>query len=254
MSDIIETKPRSLSSLIADTIDSFGDSFGDSLDGAQHQPSPAVQAHITDDTNANSDQNTHAPQSPETTEATEATDRLAFSEIVEAFHERGFGMLLLILAAPMALPLPVPPGVNIILASPLLFLTAQQAFGKHTPWLPAFILKKQVKRSLFQKTMRAILPWIKRIEKISKPRFAFITRGLFSYIIGFSGFLMALSICVPLPLTNTVPSLGICLMAAGVLMRDGLAVIAGMVLGFTWITLLLLVGEAGLRYIIGLII
>jgi hypothetical protein len=181
------------------------------------------------------------------------SDRIFFHEIVEAFHERGFGMLLLILAAPMALPLPVPPGVNIILASPLIFLTAQQAIGRHTPWLPQFILQKQVKLSLFQKTMGGILPWIKKIEIISRARFGFITQGIFSYIIGLSGFLMALSVCVPLPLTNTVPSLGICLMAFGVFMRDGLAVLAGMLIGFSWIALLIIAGEAGIRYAVNLI-
>lgn len=180
-------------------------------------------------------------------------DKLKFHEIVEVFHERGFGMILLILAAPMALPLPVPPGVNIILASPLLFLTIQQAIGKRHPWLPQFVLQKEVKRSLFQKTMMAILPWIKRIERISSARLGFITHGVFSYIIGISGTIMALSICVPLPLTNSVPSFGICLMAIGVLMRDGLAVLAGMTIGFIWIALLLILGEAGIRYLVGLV-
>jgi hypothetical protein len=65
-----------------------------------------------------------------------------------------------------------------------------------------------------------------------------VTQGLFSNLIGACGVLMALSILVPLPLTNTVPAMGIALMALGVLMRDGLAVIAGMALGLTWIAIL----------------
>ena len=43
--------------------------------------------------------------------------------LVEALHERGIAMILLIFAAPMALPLPVPPGINIMLATPLILLT-----------------------------------------------------------------------------------------------------------------------------------
>jgi hypothetical protein len=178
---------------------------------------------------------------------------LSFENIVKAFHERGFGMLLVILAAPMALPLPVPPGVNIILASPLLFLTAQQALGRSHPWLPQFILRKDIKTALFEKTMRAILPWTIKIENITRPRLGFVTRGIFSHLIGIAGFCMALSVCVPLPLTNSVPSLGIALMAIGVLMRDGLTVITGCAVGMIWIALLIIAGEAGIRYIINLI-
>jgi hypothetical protein len=149
----------------------------------------------------------------------------------------------------MALPIPVPPGVNIILASPLIFLTAQQAVGKHAPWLPQFILRKQVKRSLFQKTMLTILPWIKKIEIISRARLGFLTRGIFSYVIGLSGLAMALCVCVPIPGTNSIPSFGIAVMAVGVLMRDGLAVLAGMAIGILWICLLIFLGAEGISMI-----
>ena len=240
-----EETPRSLSELIEDTIATFtGENIFVDQNNSKNSPTDTNIEKISEDSASNEASNSEDGMS----------DKLSFRSIVEAFHERGFGMLLLILGAPMALPLPVPPGVNIILASPLLFLTAQQAFGKKSPWLPEFLLSKNVKRTHFQKTMLGILPWIKRIEKFSKPRLGFITHGVFSYLIGLSGFIMALSVCVPLPLTNSVPSLGICLMAVGVLMRDGLSVIAGMVIGFSWITLLIFLGEAGLRYIVGLII
>jgi hypothetical protein len=65
---------------------------------------------------------------------------------------------------------------------------------------------------------------------------------------------MALMVCVPLPLTNTVPSLGIACMAIGVVMRDGLAVIAGAIIGLVWIFLLLTLGEAGIRFLVGMIL
>ena len=66
----------------------------------------------------------------------------------------------------------------------------------------------------------------------------FITQGVFSNIIGAMGFIMALAVSIPLPLTNTVPAFGIALMSVGVLMRDGLAVIAGALIGLAWVTLL----------------
>lgn len=165
-------------------------------------------------------------------------DRISMGDILDAVHERGFGFILFVIALPMALPLPVPPGVNILLASPLILLTAQQAIGRRTIWLPQKILNKSVTREKFQNIVQGCLPWLKRMEFFIRPRMGFITQGLFSNLIGLFGLIMALSVCIPLPLTNTVPSLGIALMALGVIMRDGLAVIAGMVIGLSWVAAL----------------
>ncbi len=168
-------------------------------------------------------------------DASVTSEIISISDLLEAVHERGFGLIILILAVPMALPLPVPPGINIMLASPLILLTAQQAMGRHTIWLPKWMLNKTIKRSKMSAIIKALLPWTGRIERFVKPRLEFITLGIFSHLIGICGLIMALSICVPLPLTNTVPSLGIALMAIGVIMRDGFAVIAGALIGLLWI-------------------
>ena len=136
---------------------------------------------------------------------------VSLDNVIEAFHERGIAFLLLLFAAPMALPLPVPPGINIILATPLLLLTLFNAF----------------------------IPWLIKIEKLVKPRLPWITLDGTSRFFGLLGFIMALCVCVPLPLTNTVPSLGIALMAIGFIMRDGLAVITGALIGIIWISVLI---------------
>ncbi len=171
-------------------------------------------------------------------DASMSGDNVSIADLLDLVHERGFGMILLILAVPMALPLPVPPGINILLASPLILLTAQQAMGRRTIWLPKWMLKKTIKRSKMSAIITALLPWSARIERFIKPRLEFVTLGIFSHLIGVLGLIMALAICVPLPLTNTVPSLGIALMAVGVIMRDGLAVISGAVIGILWVFML----------------
>lgn len=165
-------------------------------------------------------------------------EHVSFDDLLEALHERGFGFLLLIFSVPMALPVPVPPGINVMLALPLILLTAQQTLGRHTIWMPGWVRRKKIKRDTMNAVIRAVKPWLAKIEVLVKPRLEQMTRGLVSHLIGFFGLIMALSICVPLPMTNTVPSLGIALMAVGVIMRDGLAVIAGALTGILWIVAL----------------
>ncbi len=167
-------------------------------------------------------------------------ETVSVDKILETLHERGFGFLLLIFALPMALPVPVPPGINILLASPLVILSAQQALGRHTIWMPEGIRKKNLPRQKFEALIRTVLPWIKRLEILTRPRLSFVTQGAFSHVIGALGLVMALTVCIPFPLTNTVPSLGIALMALGVIGRDGLAVLSGAVIGMLWICALVL--------------
>jgi hypothetical protein len=168
------------------------------------------------------------------------TAPLTVAGIVEHFHERGFGFLLFLFALPAALPLPGL-GINLIIAMPLIFLTAQQAAGRYAVWFPAGIRRRTIARARFVGFIEAAEPLLRRIEFLISPRLGWVTRGIFSNLIGVSGLLMALSITVPLPLTNTVPAMGIALMALGVLMRDGLTVIAGMALGLLWVAMLVFV-------------
>ena len=164
-------------------------------------------------------------------------DNISIDHILQALHERSFGFMLFIFALPAAIPLPGL-GVNLIIAAPLLFLTAQQALGRDSIWFPKKMRDKSISSERFEKILNAALPFIRKIELLVKPRLGFVTQGVFSYMIGFCGLVMALSVCIPLPLTNTVPSAGIALMASGVIMRDGLAVIAGALLGLIWVAML----------------
>ena len=163
---------------------------------------------------------------------------MSVRQVVDYFAARGFGVVLLFFAVPMALPLPVPPGVNIVLASPLLLLTVQQMIGRQAIWLPDFVAKKAVTHDGLGASLPKIADALQRVELWLRPRLEFLTSGIAQRVIGALGFIMALCICIPLPLTNTVPSFGIALMAIGVLARDGLAVMAGALVGALWVVML----------------
>lgn len=165
-------------------------------------------------------------------------ERTSVAQITDAFHERGFGVLLLIFALPMALPVPVPPGINIVLASPLLFLTAQQMVGRHKIWFPRWLNNREIQAKTLHGFLDKAVPFLQKLEVLTKPRLVFLTQSTTQKITGLLGLIMALTVCIPLPLTNTVPSFGIAVMALGVLMRDGLAVAVGAFIGTIWVGIL----------------
>ena len=177
---------------------------------------------------------------------------LTLGDLIEAFHERGFGFFLFLFALPAALPLPAT-GIGTLLAFPLIFLTAQQAYGRQEVWLPQRILNMSIPGAQFNGFLNVAKPWITRLEFFTCPRLGFITQRPFSYLAGAAGFIMALSVLFPIPLTNTVPSFGIALMAVGTLMRDGLAVLGGMAIGLIWVGLLIfavvIFGAEGLDWV-----
>jgi hypothetical protein len=160
---------------------------------------------------------------------------LKIGEIIDDFKEQGYSILLFLFALPAALPLPGI-GINIIIALPLLILTVQQAIGKQDLWFPKRMREKEISCKRFTGFLEKAIPYVEKVEIFSKPRLHFMTHGFSKRIIGLCGVIMALSICVPLPFTNTVPSFGIALMALGVLMRDGLAVLGGALIGVLWVT------------------
>ncbi len=160
-------------------------------------------------------------------------ENVRVSAILEGFHERGFGFFLFALGLPSAIPIPAM-GMHTVVSIPMLLLTGQQALGRHTVWMPEIIRKQTVKRDLLVKIINHCIPWSLKLEKICRPRMAFMTQGIWSHIIGVLGFLMVTCIAVPLPLTNTVPAIGIIFMSAGVLVRDGLAVLIGAAIGTIW--------------------
>lgn len=179
-------------------------------------------------------------------------ETISIGDFLETFHERGFGFFLFLFALPAALPLPAV-GVGTVLGLPLVFLSLQQAIGRRTIWFPKALKRKSLKRETVNSLINKALPWTNRLERFVKPRLSFVTTGIFSKVIGIFGFIMALSVCVPLPLTNTIPSFGIALMSIGVIMRDGLAVLAGAFIGLLWVGalcfIIMFLGTEGIDFV-----
>ena len=166
-------------------------------------------------------------------------DAMNTGTLVEALHERGIGALMVLFALPLALPSGIMPGLNTLFALPLAVLSAQQALGRHTAWLPKKMMAKKLDPERTAAMITTILPWLLKLEKLLRPRLASVTASGTSRFFGFLALIMALFASIPVPLTHTVPGIGLLLMAAGMTQRDGLAVITGALIGMSYIILLI---------------
>ena len=160
----------------------------------------------------------------------ECRDRIAVSDLLAALGDRAVAALLFVFAVPNVLP--VPPGTSAILGAPLVFLAAQLAFGRR-PWLPAVIARRTMSRSDFAALVRRIGPWLARAERLLRPRMVWLAQPPMEYLVGLVCLLLAVVLVLPVPLGNMLPALAISLLALGVLERDGLWILAGLVAAAT---------------------
>ncbi|WP_299626747.1 exopolysaccharide biosynthesis protein [uncultured Tateyamaria sp.] len=160
--------------------------------------------------------------------------------IMAQLHERAFGLFLLILALPCCIPFLY--GLPQIVALPLMFVSAQIVLGRRTPWLPRSLSARTFSAEGLGTLSRRSAPWLKRIEAFSRPRLTALTKAPLDRIVGLGLVLFSASILVPLPGTNSVPGLAVVIVAMGLLQRDGILVLLGMVLGTAWIGTLIVAG------------
>lgn len=160
----------------------------------------------------------------------ESRDRIAVGDLLASLGDRALAALLFVFAVPNVLP--VPPGTSTILGAPLVFLAAQLAFG-FRPWLPAVISRRTMTRTDFATLVRRIGPWLARAERLLRPRVVVLASPPMEYVVGLLCLLMAIVLVLPVPLGNMLPALAISLFALGILERDGLWILAGLVTAAT---------------------
>ena len=151
-------------------------------------------------------------------------DRLSFSELAAQLHARAWGGLLFIFAAINVLPLP--PGTSAFFALPIMIVAAQMVFGRSSPWFPARLDRRGVKKQELQRLIDKMEWFEVRVERIFKPRLATLTGPGATRLIGLICFLLALVAAIPVPLFHIAPAAAILLFGLALIYRDGALVIA----------------------------
>ncbi|MEM9495763.1 MAG: exopolysaccharide biosynthesis protein [Pseudomonadota bacterium] len=184
---------------------------------------------------------------PAAPDETEAGPTARLGDVIDELDERAFGLLLLLLALPCCLPfvyiLPQ------IVALPMLALAGQLAVGRHHPWLP----KKLHDRTFAIATFRGVLDrsakYVGWVERFTRPRLLAVTGPIGARVVGVLLLAPVASILTPLPSTNTLPGIGVAIASVGLVERDGVMVIAGLIIGLGWVALLLFLGVEAAHFI-----
>lgn len=160
--------------------------------------------------------------------ADESRERLSVADFLTLLKGRAIAALMLIFALPNAVP--SPPGTSGILGVPLIYLAVQMMLG-HRPWLPRFIADRSMSRTDFAAIVSRSVPFLARAERFLTPRMAVLTSPVGVRLIGGACLVLALVLILPIPLANMLPAIAIAALSLAVLERDGVWVIAGLLIG-----------------------
>lgn len=158
------------------------------------------------------------------------SERLSVGTILDWIGNQGFGLLLIIISLPSALPAPGP-GYSTPLGCLIVFLGVQMVAGRRTPWLP----ERWRKWSVAGKTARMVLRRSERffrfIERFVRPRLTWIVAPAAHRLFALGTVAMGLLMILPIPLTNTLPAIVVFLIGVSLSERDGLVGIAAAAIG-----------------------
>ena len=156
-------------------------------------------------------------------------DKISISDLILAMNSGGFGLIMTIFSLTIIIPLP-PPFPSII-SIPMVLFSFQMMIGFKAPQLPKRFSNLSVSRKVLAMMVEKSSPYIKRAESLVKPRLMILSSELAIKIIGFFCFIFSMSVLLPLPLSNFIPGMGVLIASFGLLSKDGLIIILGLIIG-----------------------
>lgn len=159
---------------------------------------------------------------------------LTLGDIRDRLDQRAYGLLILLLSLPCLVPglYGVPQVVGVV----IILIAGQLLIGREEPWLPGWMLK-----------LRAKGTWLKAMADFAEGRLGWVDRFSRSRLLMFAAgagervtavFMILATLTIVLPMTNTIPSIALALMALGLIQRDGLFVLGGMTVAIGWLSAL----------------
>ncbi|HXE10365.1 MAG TPA: exopolysaccharide biosynthesis protein [Verrucomicrobiae bacterium] len=170
------------------------------------------------------------------------------------FGEKTFAIAWLILMALPALPLPTG-GITHITEIITMLLCLELIIGRRSIWLPRRWQGLNVGKLLSGKAGSKFIGFIVWFERLSRQRWSsLLARQAVLSVVGVLvlGFTVAAFVAPPFSWLDTLPSLGVVVIALALILEDGLILLGGIIVGILGIGLEVAVGAAlydGIRHL-----
>jgi len=172
--------------------------------------------------------------------------------MAQAHGPEAHGTLLLLLAMPCLLPVP---GVGTVLGVGMAALAVAMWRGQGEPCLPQGVANLELPRHWARRVLEGLASAYEMAGRHARARLSHLAgptwRSALAVVVG----LMAIIVVLPIPFGNLLPALALMLIGLGLVFRDGIAVILGLLMSGVALTtttgLLLMTWIWGSEWILG---
>jgi hypothetical protein len=150
-------------------------------------------------------------------------EQITLGQFLDPLGERAFGFLILILALPNFIPVPI--GVGGVMGVLVIVVGLQMLAGLEHPWLLGKLRSRGIQRASVEKFVKRLTPVLRWLEKVCRPRLEVLTQHPGHRVTGLLLVLIGVALALPIPFTNYLFGLLLVFYAVALIERDGIALI-----------------------------
>ena len=150
-------------------------------------------------------------------------EEITLGEFLDPLGERAFGFMILILALPNFIPVPI--GVGGVMGVLVVFIGLQMLLGFEHPWLLNALRRRGIKRASAERFVARLTPVLGWLERWCRPRLEALTRHPAHRISGLLLVLIGVALALPIPFTNYLFGLLLVVYAVALIERDGITLL-----------------------------
>lgn len=163
---------------------------------------------------------------------------LTYRYILEALGERAFGIGILFFSLPIFLPFSTLPGLALVFSLPIVFFALEMILARKSFWLTKSMGNKTISHSKFSKIIHAVVPYLIKFERLSKPRWTFMTSRPMEVINGIVILFLTLLLVLPIPFSNSIFGAFLVSFGLGMAEKDGVLIFLGYLLFTLYVSLI----------------
>jgi len=146
-------------------------------------------------------------------------DDIALDTLLEPLRSSAFGVVLLVLAIPNFIPVPI--GIGGIMGVLVIVLGLQMLCGLEHPLVPGRLRRKTMRRARVLGFLDRTAGVTRRLERWCKPRMGLLAYRPWSLLTGLALVILGLLLSLPIPFTNYLFGVLLLAFAFALIERDG---------------------------------
>jgi hypothetical protein len=154
---------------------------------------------------------------------------LTLGNLLTELGETSFGWAIVVFSLLTLLPLP--PGSSLITALPLLVTTGQIILGYPHVKLPGPLARLRLDPVKLRRTVLRLRPVTRRLERVLTPRYTPLFAPRNERFLGVLLFVIAFALFLPVPFSGWFPAISLFIFGVGLVERDGLVALTGLLFG-----------------------